>query len=87
MFAVLALIQNHCMDELRAQLGAAVAQLQAAVPNPELWTGPAATALTQSIDHLSMQVGSLVFDCIDFLLPLPHLHSLNASTGTAGVDG
>ena len=87
MFEAFALIQNHCMDELRAQLGAAVAHLQAAVPNPELWNGPAATALTQSIDHLSMKVGSLVFECIDFLVPLPNLQSVAGSLGSAGVDG
>jgi hypothetical protein len=69
------------MDELRAQLGAAVAHLQAAAPNPELWNGPAATALTQSIDHISMQVGSLLFDCMHFLVPLPHVPALSDSAG------
>ena len=69
------------MDELRVQLGAAVAHLQAAIPNPELWNGPAATALTQSIEHISMQLGSLVFDCIDFLVPSPHVPALSDSAG------
>lgn len=75
------------MDELRAQLGAAVAHLQVAIPNPELWSGPAATALTQSIEHLSMQVGSIVLDCLDLLVPLPHFHGPNGSPGAVGVDG
>lgn len=68
--------QNLHMDELRAQLGAAVAHLQTALPDRQLFSGPAADALSIEIEHLAMQVGSLVFDCLHFLEPL-----------SLGVDG
>ena len=68
--------QNLHMDELRAQLGAAVAHLQSAMPDRQLFSGPAAEVLAGEIEHIAMQVGSLVFDCLNFLEPI-----------VVGVDG
>lgn len=58
------------MDDLRAQLGAAIAGLQSALPDSQLWSGPAAATFAQIIDELSREVGGLIFDAISFLEPL-----------------
>lgn len=58
------------MDDVRAQLGAAVAGLLSAQPDPTLWSGPAAQAFSQAIDELSREVGGLIFDALVFLEPI-----------------
>ncbi len=50
------------MDELTTQLGLAVSNLSASLPRFELWNSPAAQALTQEIEALATEVGSLIFD-------------------------